>query len=86
MGADQSGNILGKLKYQYYQLVVPALLARSDRVKLLYNGQLNELKATIKNTNIKMFHSFVPIKELAVTNINEHYNLLVGKPWHGKGC
>jgi glycosyltransferase involved in cell wall biosynthesis len=84
-GADQSGNILGKLKFQYCQLIVPALLSRSDGVKLLYNGQLNEFKTTIKNTNIKVFHSFVPIKKMTVTNINEHYILLIGKPWHVKG-
>ena len=83
-GADR-GNLVGKIKYHYCQFAAPFIINRCYGVKLLYKDQLVPFSRPIKNTNICVFHDFVPVSDLTPSGAKDDYILFLGRPWYGKG-
>lgn len=80
-----SNDLVGRVKYQFCQYVIPFIVNQSFAVKLLYPQQLDALGSKIRNQNIHVFHEYVPVSDFSLSVENERYILLLGAPWHVKG-
>lgn len=75
-----------KIKKKITKFIIPFVLKRADRVKLLYENQLAPFNGIRLSEKIECFHDFVPISHFK-SNISSEpkYILFLGFPWFLKG-
>lgn len=76
--------VTGKLKLRIMDFVCRYIIKRADHVKLLYPGQLDGY-GNIKKEHLRIFHDFVPISSIKVSDKTNNYILFLGFPWYLKG-
>ena len=83
--------LLPKIKKRVARVMVPVLLKRADMVKILYPGQLDDLRGHTF-PRVAVFPDFVPVstmrhtsQRLPVPAEGNRYILFLGFPWHLKG-
>ncbi len=80
---------LGKIKYQFARLIIPALIRSADAAWLLYPTQLDDLPGR-KMTRVHVFPDFTPTTEIAsIAEPQDRavnpYLLFLGYPFQRKG-
>ena len=66
--------------------IIPFVLKRTDRVKLLYENQLAPFNGLKLSKKVECFHDFVPISHFKPDIPSEaKYMLFLGFPWFLKG-
>ena len=79
-------SIMTKIKETLTGLIVPFVLRRADKVKLLYPSQLSQICQNTKNIDSVDFHVYIPIKSFLKQKFrDEKFILLIGHPWYLKG-
>lgn len=75
-----------KLKKKIIMFIIPFVLKRTDRVKLLYENQLAPFNGLKLSKKVECFHDFVPISHFKPDIPSEaKYILFLGFPWFLKG-
>lgn len=75
-----------RIKEKLTRLIVPFVLKKADRVKLLYPEQLKPVVPHPEALKTDPFHVYIPIKSfLEKKSTDDHFILLLGHPWYLKG-
>lgn len=78
--------LVERLKEVFSRLLIPFVLKRADRVKLLSDNQLDAFHLNLDKSKISMFSDFVPVQKFMECSRGDgKYILLVGYPWYLKG-
>ncbi len=86
MKKSQPNFFMTKIKEILTKIIVPFVLKKANKVKLLYPKQLKPIIDDISGIDTVSFHVFIPIKSFLNKNISDKkFILLIGHPWYLKG-
>jgi glycosyltransferase involved in cell wall biosynthesis len=86
MQKGKPNSMMTRIKEALTSVIVPFVLKKADKVKLLYPSQLMPVLKDSSHLDAVSFHVYIPIKSFLRQKIrDEKFILLLGHPWYLKG-
>ena len=86
MQKGKPNSMMTRIKEALTSVIVPFVLKKADKVKLLYPSQLMPVLKDSSHLDAVSFHVYIPIQSFLRQKIrDENFILLLGHPWYLKG-